>query len=166
MVSLLTGSGSKAFAAGADISEFANFSEDEATNMSADGHEVMNTIEEGTKPVIAAVNGFALGGGCELAMACHLRLASPNAKFGQPEVNLGVPPGYGGTQRLVQLIGKGRAMHMLITGDAIDAQKGRRIWLGQRGGGARTIIGKSQRDFEEGGKKEPKCSSQGIQMYQ
>ena len=126
---ILTGSGNKAFAAGADISEFANFGEDEATNMSVDGHEVMNTIEEGTKPVIAAVNGFALGGGCELAMACHLRLASPNAKFGQPEVNLGVPPGYGGTQRLVQLIGKGRAMHMLITGDAIDAEKAEQYGL-------------------------------------
>jgi enoyl-CoA hydratase len=126
---IITGSGSKAFAAGADISEFANFGEDEATNMSVDGHEVMTTIEEGTKPVIAAVNGFALGGGCELAMACHLRLASPNAKFGQPEVNLGVPPGYGGTQRLVQLIGKGRAMYMLITGDAIDAEKAEQYGL-------------------------------------
>lgn len=126
---IITGSGSKAFAAGADISEFSNFGEDEATNMSVDGHEVMTTIEEGTKPVIAAVNGFALGGGCELAMACHLRLASPNAKFGQPEVNLGVPPGYGGTQRLVQLIGKGRAMYMLITGDAIDAKKAEQYGL-------------------------------------
>lgn len=120
---VITGAGSKAFAAGADISEFAHFNVDEATRMSADGHDVMNTIEDGTKLVIAAVNGFALGGGCELAMACHIRIASTNAKFGQPEVNLGVPPGYGGTQRLIQLIGKGRALEMLLTGDAIGSDK-------------------------------------------
>ena len=119
---ILTGVGERAFAAGADISEFAHFSIEQATRMSADGHDVMNSIENGTKIVIAAVNGFALGGGCELAMCCHLRVASANAKFGQPEVNLGVPPGYGGTQRLVQLIGKGRALELLLTGDAIDAQ--------------------------------------------
>jgi enoyl-CoA hydratase len=119
---ILTGSGQKAFAAGADISEFAHFTEDQATRMSADGHDVMNTIENSEKPVIAAVNGFALGGGCELAMCCHMRIASENAKFGQPEVNLGVPPGYGGTQRLIQLIGKGKAIELLLTGDAIDAQ--------------------------------------------
>lgn len=118
---ILTGAGSKAFAAGADISEFADFGVAEGTKMSADGHEVMNTLERSSKPVIAAVNGFALGGGCELAMACHLRIASTNAKFGQPEVNLGVPPGYGGTQRLVQLVGKGRALQLLMTADAIDA---------------------------------------------
>lgn len=119
---IITGSGSKAFAAGADISEFAHFTEEQGTRMSADGHEVMNTIENGNKVVIAAVNGFALGGGCELAMCCHIRIASENAKFGQPEVNLGVPPGYGGTQRLVQLVGKGKALEMLLTGDIIDAQ--------------------------------------------
>lgn len=118
---IITGAGPKSFVAGADISEFAHFTVEEAIRMSADGHEVMNTIENGPKTVIAAVNGFALGGGCELAMACHIRVASTNAKFGQPEVNLGVPPGYGGTQRLVQLIGKGRALEMLLTGDAIDA---------------------------------------------
>ena len=118
---ILTGAGTKAFAAGADISEFADFGVAEGTKMSADGHEVMNTLERSAKPVIAAVNGFALGGGCELAMACHLRIASTNAKMGQPEVNLGVPPGYGGTQRLVQLVGKGRALHLLMTADAIDA---------------------------------------------
>ncbi|MBL7810852.1 MAG: enoyl-CoA hydratase/isomerase family protein [Bacteroidetes bacterium] len=119
---ILTGAGPKAFAAGADISEFAHFTEEQATRMSADGHDVMNSIENNTKVVIAAVNGFALGGGCELAMACHLRLASENAKFGQPEVNLGVPPGYGGTQRLIQLVGKGKGLELLLTGDAIDAQ--------------------------------------------
>lgn len=119
---ILTGEGKKAFAAGADISEFTHFSIDKATRMSADGHDVMDAIENASKVVVAAVNGFALGGGCELAMACHMRIASINAKFGQPEVNLGVIPGYGGTQRLVQLIGKGRALEMLLTGDPIDAQ--------------------------------------------
>jgi len=118
---IITGSGTKAFAAGADIAEFSEFSVMEGTQMSASGHEVMNTIENSEKPVIAAVNGFALGGGCELAMACHMRVASENAKFGQPEVNLGVPPGYGGTQRLIQLVGKGKAIELLLTADAIDA---------------------------------------------
>ena len=118
---ILTGAGTKAFAAGADISEFAHFTEDQATRMSADGHDVMNTIENSEKPVIAAVNGFALGGGCELAMCCHMRVASENAKFGQPEVNLGVPPGYGGTQRMIQLVGKGKAIELLLTADSIDA---------------------------------------------
>lgn len=120
---ILTGAGSKAFAAGADIAEFANFSVAEGTKMSADGHAVMNAIENSTKPVIAAVNGFALGGGCELAMACHMRVASDNARFGQPEVNLGVIPGYAGTQRLVQLIGKGKALELLFTGDAVKADQ-------------------------------------------
>lgn len=119
---IITGSGEKAFAAGADISEFAAFLPEEAQKMSASGHEVMNAIENSVKPVIAAVNGFALGGGCELALACHFRLASENARFGQPEVNLGVPPGYGGTQRLLHIVGKGRALHMLLTADAVDAQ--------------------------------------------
>lgn len=119
---IITGSGEKAFAAGADISEFAGFTSSEAKVMSSSGHEVMNAIERSVKPVIAAVNGFALGGGCELALACHFRIASENARFGQPEVNLGVPPGYGGTQRLLHIVGKGRSLHMLLTADAIDAQ--------------------------------------------
>ncbi|MEY4710110.1 MAG: hypothetical protein RLZZ512_830 [Bacteroidota bacterium] len=129
---ILTGVGEKAFAAGADISEFAHFNIEQATRMSADGHDVMNAIENGNKVVIAAVNGFSLGGGCELAMACHLRVASTQAKFGQPEVNLGVPPGYGGTQRLVQLVGKGKAMELLLTGDAIDAQTALNLGLVNR----------------------------------
>lgn len=119
---IITGMGEKAFAAGADISEFAQFSVDEGTKMSAAGHEVFKTIEKSKLPVIAAVNGYALGGGCELAMACHLRFASENALFGQPEVNLGLPPGYGGTQRLIQLIGKGRALQMLMDAKPIDAK--------------------------------------------
>ncbi len=118
---ILTGAGNKAFAAGADISEFVNFSNAEAHKMSSDGHAVMNSIEQSSIPVIAAVNGFALGGGCELAMACHMRIASENAKFGQPEVNLGLPPGYAGTQRLIQLIGKGKATQMLLTAETIGA---------------------------------------------
>jgi len=126
---ILTGAGSKAFAAGADIAEFANFNVEEGTRMSADGHGVLNAIEKCPKPVIAAVNGFALGGGCELAMACHLRVAAENAKFGQPEVNLGLVPGYAGTQRLAQLVGRGRAIELLITGDVINAAEAHRIGL-------------------------------------
>jgi enoyl-CoA hydratase len=120
---ILTGSGQKAFAAGADIAEFANFNVEEGTRMSAEGHAVLNAIENCPKPVIAAINGFALGGGNELAMACHIRIAGQGAKFGQPEVNLGITPGYAGTQRLAQLIGKGRALEVLMTGDMIPADR-------------------------------------------
>lgn len=120
---ILTGAGQKAFAAGADIAEFANFNVEEGTRMSAEGHAVLNAIENCPKPVIAAVNGFALGGGNELAMACHMRVAGEGAKFGQPEVNLGITPGYAGTQRLAQLIGKGRALEVLMTADMISAQR-------------------------------------------
>lgn len=126
---ILTGAGPKAFAAGADISEFANFNVEQGTRMSAEGHAVLNAIEKCPKPVIAAVNGFALGGGNELAMACHIRIAAENAKFGQPEVNLGITPGYAGTQRLAQLIGKGRALEFLITADIINAQDAYRMGL-------------------------------------
>lgn len=125
----LTGAGEKAFAAGADISEFADFSAAQGTQMAADGHAVMNTIENSDRPVIALVNGFALGGGCELAMACHVRIASENARFGQPEVNLGLVPGYAGTQRLCQIVGKGRALELLMTGDAIKADRAFEIGL-------------------------------------
>ena len=118
---LITGAGTKAFVAGADISEFGNLSKDDARQLAARGQEIFDRIENSPKPIIACVNGFALGGGCELAMACHFRLASENAKFGQPEVNLGLIPGYGGTQRLVQLIGKGRAIELLISANMIDA---------------------------------------------
>lgn len=120
---IITGSGNKAFIAGADISEFASYSVEEGKQLSAHGHVVFNSVENCTKPVIAAVNGFALGGGCELAMACHLRIASANAKFGQPEVKLGLIPGYGGTQRLPQLIGKAKAMELLLSADMIGAEE-------------------------------------------
>lgn len=119
---ILTGKGSKAFAAGADIAEFANFSVEEGTKMSEEGHAVLRAIDHCPKPVVAAINGFALGGGNELAMSCHVRVAVEKAKFGQPEVNLGITPGYAGTQRLAQLIGKGRALEFLMTGDMMDAQ--------------------------------------------
>ncbi len=120
---ILTGSGSKAFVAGADISEFADYTLEEAQQLSSHGHDVFNSIENCSKPVIAAVNGFALGGGCEVAMSCHFRVASNNAKFGQPEVKLGLIPGYAGTQRLPQLIGKGKAMELLMTADMINADE-------------------------------------------
>jgi enoyl-CoA hydratase len=120
---ILTGSGNKAFVAGADISEFANFSVEEGKQMSSIGHfKLFNFIENLRKPVIAAINGYALGGGLELALACHIRIASENAKLGLPEVSLGLIPGYGGTQRLAQLVGKGKAFEMILTGEHISAQ--------------------------------------------
>ena len=118
---IITGAGPKAFVAGADITEFAGFNKDEAMTLAKRGQDIFFKIENCKKPIVAAVNGFALGGGCELAMACHFRLCSENAKFGQPEVNLGLIPGYGGTQRLTQLIGKGRALEMLMSANMIDA---------------------------------------------
>ena len=123
-VIILTGSGEKAFVAGADISEFSNFSTEEGKQLAAEGQKkLFDLVENLSKPVIAAVNGFALGGGLELAMAAHFRIASDNAKMGLPEVSLGVIPGYGGTQRLPQLVGKGRAMEMIMTAGMIDARQ-------------------------------------------
>ncbi|TDN37613.1 enoyl-CoA hydratase [Hymenobacter sp. UV11] len=126
---LLTGSGEKAFVAGADIAELAALSGPGAQEASARGQAVFQRYETSPKPVVAAVNGFALGGGCELAMACHLRVASENARFGQPEVNLGLLPGYGGTQRLVQLVGKGKALELLLTADQVKADEALRLGL-------------------------------------
>ncbi len=120
---IITGAGEKAFVAGADIKEIAALNELNARKFAENGQEAFSLIENSEKPVIAAVNGFALGGGCELAMSCHIRVASENAKFGQPEVNLGIIPGYGGTQRLTQLIGKGKAMEILMTGDMLSAKE-------------------------------------------
>ncbi len=129
-VIIITGSGEKAFVAGADIAEFANFSPSEGAKLAQQGQELLfDCIENLTKPVIAAVNGFALGGGLELAMACHFRVASDNAKMGLPEVSLGLIPGYGGTQRLPQLIGKGCAMEMIMTAGVIAADEALRIGL-------------------------------------
>ena len=126
---LLTGSGEKAFVAGADIAELAQLSGPGAQEAAARGQAVFRQFETSPKPVVAAVNGFALGGGCELAMACHIRVAAENARFGQPEVNLGLLPGYGGTQRLVQLIGKGKALELLLTADQVQADEALRLGL-------------------------------------
>jgi enoyl-CoA hydratase len=126
---IITGSGSKAFVAGADISEFEGASKRKATEMALKGQRIFNRIETSPKPVIAAINGFALGGGCELAMACHIRIAADHAKFGQPEVNLGLIPGYGGTQRLVQLVGKGKALELMMSANMIDAIEAHQIGL-------------------------------------
>jgi len=129
-VIILTGSGEKAFVAGADISEFADFNVKEGGKLSKKGQElVFNFIENLSTPVIAAVNGFALGGGLELAMACHFRVASVNAKMGLPEVSLGVIPGYGGTQRLPQLVGKGKAMELIMTAGMIGAEEAKSYGL-------------------------------------
>ncbi len=118
---IITGSGNKAFVAGADITEFEGLTLEEGKALAAAGQTTFFRIENSPKPIVACVNGFALGGGCELAMSCHFRIAADNAKFGQPEVNLGLIPGYGGTQRLVQLIGKGRALELLMSAQMIDA---------------------------------------------
>ena len=132
-VIVLTGSGTKAFVAGADISEFAHFGQEDGRRLAADGQErLFDLIEKLSKPVIAAVNGFALGGGLELAMACHVRIASSNAKMGLPEVSLGVIPGYGGTQRLPQLVGKGRALEMILSAGMATAEEAQGMGLVNR----------------------------------
>lgn len=126
---IITGAGPKAFVAGADISEFGGLNKADAMQLAKRGQDVFLRIENSAKPIVAAVNGFALGGGCELAMSCHFRVAAENAKFGQPEVNLGLIPGYGGTQRLVQLIGKGKAMELLMSAHMIDANEAKQLGL-------------------------------------
>ena len=126
---IITGAGPKAFVAGADITEFAGLNKEDAMALAKRGQDVFLKIENSKKPVVAAVNGFALGGGCELAMACHFRLCSENAKFGQPEVNLGLIPGYGGTQRLTQLVGKGKSMELQMTAHLVDANKALQMGL-------------------------------------
>ena len=126
---IITGAGAKAFVAGADIAEFGGLNKDDAMVLAKRGQDIFARIENSAKPIVAAVNGFALGGGCELAMSCHFRVAAENAKFGQPEVNLGLIPGYGGTQRLVQLIGKGKAMELLMSAHMIDANEAKQLGL-------------------------------------
>ncbi len=126
---IITGSGQKSFIAGADITEFLGISVEQGKDLARSGQNIFKSIENCSKPVIAAVNGFALGGGCELSMACHLRVASDNAKFGQPEVNLGLIAGYGGTQRLIQYIGKTKAMEFHMTGDMINAEQALNLGL-------------------------------------
>ncbi len=126
---VVTGAGEKAFVAGADIKEFLGMNAEDGSRLSRRGNDVMFLIERFPKPVIAAVNGFALGGGCELAMACHIRIAGEKARFGQPEVNLGIIPGYGGTQRLIQHVGKGKAMELAMTADMIGAEEAKALGL-------------------------------------
>ena len=141
---ILTGSGSKAFVAGADIAEMQALDAVSAEHFAQLGHALLNSIENFPKPVIAAVNGFALGGGCELAMACDIRIAAENARFGQPEVNLGVIPGFGGTLRLARLVGKGRAKELIFTGDMIDAQEAYRIGLANKVVAAEELLAKAR----------------------
>src|SRR5262245_59300720 len=137
---IITGSGAKAFVAGADISELSACSVLEAETLSRKGSAVFRSLERCEKPVLAAVNGFALGGGCELALACHIRIASDNARFGQPEVKLGITPGYGGTVRLPRLIGAGRALELLLSGGMVDAPEALRIGLVNRVVGSEQLL--------------------------
>jgi len=129
---IITGAGEKSFVAGTDIAELTELNAVTGKQFAERGQAVLNLLEDLGKPVIAAINGYALGGGCELALACHIRLASDRARFGQPEVNLGIIPGYGGTQRLARLIGMGRALEMILTGIQVDAQEAYRIGLVNR----------------------------------
>lgn len=141
---IITGSGDRAFVAGADIKQFTELDALDGHRFALRGQAVFNLIEESPKPVIAAVNGFALGGGCELALACHLRIASENAVFGQPEVNLGIIPGYGGTQRLPRIIGRGIAVEMILTGDQVKAQRAYDIGLVNRVVAAEALLEEAQ----------------------
>ncbi len=145
---IITGAGQKAFIAGADISEFSGLSKEQAMALAKRGQVTFARIENSVKPIVAAVNGFALGGGCELAMSCHFRVAAENAKFGQPEVNLGLIPGYGGTQRLVQLVGKGKAMELLMSAHLIDANEAKELGLVNYVTTAETLIGHTQKILE------------------
>jgi enoyl-CoA hydratase len=142
---IITGAGEKAFVAGADIGELARCSPNEARVLSEKGNRVFRRLEQCGKPVVAAVNGFALGGGCELAMACHLRIASENAMFGQPEVKLGITPGYGGTVRLPRLVGRGAALEMLLSGAPIDASEAYRLGLVNRVVPANQLLAESEK---------------------
>jgi enoyl-CoA hydratase len=142
---LLTGAGGKAFVAGADIGEVGSQGAMDGQARSRTGQQMMRRLEQCGKPVVAAVNGFALGGGCELAMACHLRVASDTARFGQPEVKLGLAPGYGGTVRLPRLVGRGRALELLLTGAMIDAQEAWRIGLVNRVVAADALLPEAER---------------------
>ena len=161
---IITGSGAKAFAAGADIKEFMEFSPSQAQALSKRGHDVFFKIERFHCAVIAAVNGFCLGGGCELALACHLRIAGEKAKFGTPEVNLGLVPGYGATQRLHQIVGKGKALEILLTTDIIGAEEAHRIGLANHVVPAREEVNKSKEILEKIGSKGPNAIAGIIEL--
>jgi enoyl-CoA hydratase len=152
---IITGSGSKAFIAGADITEFIGLTKQQGQDLAKKGQDIFLKIENSPKPIIAAVNGFALGGGCELAMACHFRFCSTNAKFGQPEVNLGLIPGYGGTQRLTQLIGKGKALELMMTGAMISADDALKLGLVNDVLSAESLLPKAKEILEVIGSKAP-----------
>ena len=154
---ILTGAGEKAFAAGADIKEFPSFGPIQAQEFAQKGQDLTRKVESFPKPIIAAVNGFALGGGCELALACHLRVASDTAKFGQPEVNLGVMAGFGGSQRLPRLVGKGVALEMLTTGRMVDAEESLRIGLVNAVAAPEELLPTCQRMGEKIAEKAPKA---------
>lgn len=160
---LLTGAGEKAFVAGADISEFSSFSTEQGEELARNGQiTVFDAIENSSKPFLAAINGFALGGGLELAMACHIRVASENAKMGLPEVTLGLIPGYGGTQRLTQLIGKGRATEMMITAEMITAEKAEKIGLVNHVVPLQDLISKSEEILNKVKLKAPQAVTAAI----
>ncbi len=159
---IITGAGEKAFVAGADITEFNGLDAAQGAAFAQRGQEVFQLIERFHHPVIAAVNGFALGGGCELAMACHLRVAAENARFGQPEVNLGIIPGYGGTQRLIQYIGKGKALELLMTADMIDAAEAQRLGLANAVVPAGEAVAKAREMLEKIAGKAPLAIAQVI----
>ena len=162
-VIILTGSGEKAFVAGADISEFANFSVEQGRMLSAEGQNLLfDFIQNLSTPVIAAVNGFALGGGLELAMSCHIRLASSNAKMGLPEVSLGLIPGYGGTQRLAQLVGRGRALELILTAGMIDAEQAKSYGLVNHVSEPADLIGHAEKIAAKIKKNSPMAISEAI----
>ncbi len=162
-VVILTGAGEKAFVAGADIKEFANFSVEEGKLLSAEGHtKLFNLVENLNTPVIAAVNGFALGGGLELAMSCHIRIASDNAKLGLPEVSLGVIPGYGGTQRLPQLVGKGKANEMIMTAGMISAEDAKSWGLVNEVVGQSELLATCEKMAEKIARNSPKAIASAI----
>ncbi len=161
---VITGSGSKAFAAGADIKEFMEYSVAEAQALSKRGHEVFNAIENFHAPVIAAVNGFALGGGCELTLCCHVRIAGEKAKFGLPETNLGLVPGYAGTQRLHQIVGKAKALEMLMTTDMVGAEEAVRIGLANHMAAAGEEVNKAVSIVEKIATKGPNAVAKVIEL--
>lgn len=161
---ILTGQGPKAFVAGADIAEFSNFSSAQGKEMAASGHGTFDYIENSSKPVVAAINGFALGGGCELAMSCHMRVAATNAKFGQPEVNLGIIPGYGGTQRLVRLIGRSKATELLLTGDMITADEALQLGLVNHVVSPDELLTKAQEILNKIAQKSPLAVAQVLKL--
>lgn len=161
---ILTGSGEKAFIAGADIKEFSAFKQEEGVFLSRNGQEILfNKIEKSQKPFIACVNGYALGGGCELAMACHIRIASTNALFGLPELSLGLIPGYGGTQRLTQLVGKGKALEMMMTSSMIKAEEAKQLGLVNYVVEMEELISKAEKLMEKISKNAPLAVAKAIQ---